>query len=77
MVLNPEFDSLESLDERIQQAVNVVSRLRQAKDAALEKVAKANAETARLMGEVKSLQAERKQVRGRIEKLVGQIDGIS
>jgi FtsZ-binding cell division protein ZapB len=72
-----ETDSLSSLEERIQQAVQLVIRLRQEKDTALEQAADANAQAARLAEEVKTLQAERKQVRSRIEKLLGQIDQLS
>ena len=43
----------------------------------LEEAAEAKAEAARLADEVKTLQAERKQVRSRIEKLLGQIDQLS
>lgn len=71
-----ESDSLSSLEERIQRAVQLVTRLRQEKDAALEEAAEAKAEVERLTGEVNALQAERKQVRGRIEKLLGQIDQL-
>jgi len=72
-----ETDSLSSLEERIQTAVQTVSRLRRERDAALEDAAEARAEAARLADEVKTLQAERKQVRTRIEKLLGQIDQLS
>lgn len=72
-----EIDSLGSLEQRIQQAVQLVARLRSERDAALDKVAGAKAEAARLSGEVQALQAERKQVRQRIEKLLGQIDQLS
>ena len=72
-----ETDSLSSLEQRIQQAVDLVVRLRREKDAALEEAAGAKAEAARLHDEVTSLQAERKQVRNRIEKLLGQIDQMS
>ena len=72
-----ESDSLGSLEERIQQTVQLVTRLRQERDAALEQTAEAKAEAARLTGEVKTLQAERKQVRARIERLLGQIDQLS
>ena len=71
-----ETDSLSSLEERIQRAVELVSRLRQEKEAALEEAAAARAEAARRAEEVRSLQAERKQVRARIEKLLGQIDQL-
>jgi chromosome segregation ATPase len=70
-------DSLSSLEDRIQKTVQLVGRLRQEKDAALQDAADAKAEVARLSDEVKNLQAERKQVRNRIEKLLGQIDQLS
>jgi len=72
-----EIDSLGSLEQRIQQAVQLVSRLRSERDAALHQVAGAKSEAARLSDEVQALQAERKQVRQRIEKLLGQIDQLS
>jgi FtsZ-binding cell division protein ZapB len=56
--------------------VELVSRLRQEKEAALEEAAGAKAEAGRLAEEVRSLQGERKQVRARIEKLLGQIDQL-
>ncbi len=71
-----ETDSLSSLEERIQRAVEMVTRLRREKEAAEEQAAEAKSEAARLAEEVKSLQAERKQVRTRIEKLLGQIDQL-
>jgi uncharacterized coiled-coil DUF342 family protein len=72
-----ENDSLSSLEERITVAVQLVARLRKEKQAALDEAAEAKAEAARLADEVKTLQAERKQVRSRIEKLLGQIDQLS
>ena len=72
-----ETDSLRSLELRIQQAVQLVARLRAEKDAALEQAAASRSEAARLAEEVRTLQAERKQVRQRIEKLLGQIDQLS
>ncbi len=72
-----ETDSLASLEERIQQAVQLVSKLRQERDAAVQQASDAQHEAARLSGELRSLQAERKQVRSRIEKLLGQIDQLS
>jgi FtsZ-binding cell division protein ZapB len=51
--------------------------LRKEKQAAVDEAAEAKAAAARLSEEVKSLQAERKQVRSRIEKLLGQIDQLS
>ena len=69
-------DSLSSLEERIQLAVQLVGRLRQEKEAALAQAAELKNEVERLTGEVQSLQADRKQVRTRIEKLLGQIDQL-
>ena len=76
-VVEQETDSLSSLELRIQQAVQLVARLRVEKDAALEQAAASRSEAARLAEEVRTLQAERKQVRQRIEKLLGQIDKLS
>jgi len=72
-----EADSLSSLEQRIQQAVQLVARLRAEKEAALDQAGEAKAEAARLAEEVRTLQTERKQVRQRIEKLLGQIDQLS
>jgi len=73
----PEFDTLSNLEERVQLAIQLVTRLRQERDAAINEASAAKAEAERLAGEVKSLQTERKQVRTRIEKLLGQIDQLS
>jgi chromosome segregation ATPase len=70
-------DSLSSLEERITLAVQLMARLRKEKQAALEEAAEAKAEAARLADEIKTLHSERKQVRNRIEKLLGQIDQLS
>jgi FtsZ-binding cell division protein ZapB len=72
-----ENDSLSSLEDRIQRAVQLVSRLRQEKEAAVAEATEARRAAALLAEEVKTLQAERKQVRSRIEKLLGQIDQLS
>jgi FtsZ-binding cell division protein ZapB len=71
-----ETDSLSSLEDRIQQAVTLVARLRRERDGALEDAAASKAEAERLSSEVQTLQSERKQVRARIEKLLGQIDQL-
>ncbi|MGO9230970.1 MAG: cell division protein ZapB [Bryobacteraceae bacterium] len=77
MTLNHQPDALTSLEDRIQDAVQLVVRLRQEKDAALALAADAQAESGRLADELAALQAERKQVRSRIEKLLEQIDQLS
>ena len=71
-----ETDSLNSLEQRIQQAIQLVSRLRAEKDSAIEQAAQARAESARLAEDILALQEERKEVRQRIEKLLGQIDEL-
>lgn len=72
-----ESDSLSSLEERVQRAVQLVARLRQEKEAAVAEAAEARAEMERLSDQVRSLEAERKQVRGRIERLLEQIDELN
>ena len=72
-----ESDSLSSLEERIQRAIQLVARLRQEKEAAVAEAAEARADSQRMADELKSLQAERKQVRGRIERLLEQIDELN
>jgi len=71
-----ENDSLNSLEERVLRAVQLVASLRKERDAAVEEAAQSRAEIERLEAENQSLQTERKQVRTRIEKLLGQIDQL-
>jgi len=75
--IEQEAEPLSSLEDRIQHAIDLVARLRKEKQAAVEEASEAKAAAARLSEEVKLLQAERKQVRSRIEKLLGQIDQLS
>ena len=75
--IDQESDSLSSLEDRIQRAVQLVGRLRQEREAAVAEAAEAKRAAALMADEVKTLQAERKQVRSRIEKLLGQIDQLS
>ena len=77
MTATHQQDALASLEERIQQAIQMVGRLRQEKDAALAQAADSHAEAARMKDEITALQSERKQVRIRIEKLLEQIDQLS
>jgi FtsZ-binding cell division protein ZapB len=85
-----ELDSLANLEERIRRAVELVATLKAERDAALSDLAearvamaelaalkKAAADAERLRQEVDSLKVERKQVRVRIEKLLGQMDQLS
>lgn len=73
----PEADSLQSLEERILRAVDLVAQLRQERDAALKANEDLKVENTLLSEELESLQSERKQVRGRIEKLLGQLDQLA
>ena len=85
-----ELDSLANLEERIRRAVELVATLKAERDAALSDLAearvamaelaalkKAAADAERLRQEVDALKVERKQVRVRIEKLLGQMDQLS
>jgi predicted nucleic acid-binding Zn-ribbon protein len=62
-----EVDSLSRLEERIQKAAELVTRLRRERDAAL-------AQAAAVAKELETLRGERVQVRSRIEKLLGQME---
>jgi FtsZ-binding cell division protein ZapB len=78
-----ETDPLDHLEERIQKAVALVNRLRDEKDAAakvcdalrvdLEEAQNANTQ---LSAEIEAMREERKQVRTRLEKLLGHIDQL-
>jgi FtsZ-binding cell division protein ZapB len=85
-----ELDSLANLEERIRRAVELVASLKAERDAAVSELAearaalaelapakKAAAEAEQLREEIGGLRAERKQVRVRIEKLLGQMDLLS
>ncbi|MBC7927093.1 MAG: cell division protein ZapB [Bryobacteraceae bacterium] len=84
-------DALASLEERILRAVQLVTQLRQQKDAAqrladssvADKEAAESAlagmkvENARLVEEMEALRADRTKVKARIEKLLGQLDNLA
>lgn len=70
-------DALASLEERILKAAELVKRLRQERDAAVQECEKAVVERDAAVREIEALRAERKQVRSRIEKLLGQMDLLS
>jgi len=75
--LTEDADALQSLEERILRAVDLVSQLRKEKDAVVKANDDLKAENTRLSEELDTLQSERKQVRSRIEKLLGQMDNLS
>lgn len=88
LVREDDADSLASLEEQILRAVEMVSVLRQEKDAlarkleeaeadraaALQQAAEVGARADQVAREMESLRAERKQVRTRIEKLKDQLE---
>jgi FtsZ-binding cell division protein ZapB len=83
MQQQPEADTLATLEERIQRAVALVNRLRQEKDTAVRELAETRSslsqsqeENARLGGELDALREERRQVRERVERLLGHIDQL-
>ena len=83
-----ELDALASLEERINRAAETVAHLRQEKetiaqqleaavlerDAARKEAALAQTQALKAAQELEDLRSERKQVRTRIEKLLGQMD---
>ena len=79
----PEVDTLAHIEDRIRKAVELVTRLRQEKDAALKELAETQAAweeaqgtNQKLVDELEMLQTERKQVRNRLERLLGHIDEL-
>jgi septal ring factor EnvC (AmiA/AmiB activator) len=90
-IRDDDAEFLASLEERILRAVELVGQLRKENEVLENKLesaaethksleadlADARRESARLAKELDSMQAERKQVRTRIEKLLGQMDLLS
>jgi FtsZ-binding cell division protein ZapB len=72
-----ELDSLGHLEERITRTVELVTSLRVDKSALESQLASAIAERDALRHELDDLRSERKHVRTRIEKLLGQMDLLS
>ena len=72
-----ELDSLGVLEERITRAVELVTSLRGEKSALESQLASAIAERDSVRQELDDLRSERKQVKSRIEKLLGQMDLLS
>ena len=76
-------DDFAALEERVRRAVEVIKRERLARAAAEERALKAEAELAasnpqaeQLKDEVRTLRAERDQVRQRVERLLAQLDAL-
>ena len=81
LLQDQEVEPLARLEERIRQAAELVARLRREKEAAVAELesaqreaAEARALAAKLSREMDGLRGERTEVRGRIEKLLGQMD---
>jgi FtsZ-binding cell division protein ZapB len=81
--MEAEQDVFAKLEQRIQQAAELVSRLRKEKeaaladrDAALKEAAEARGLALRLSQELELLRAQRNEVRSRVEKLIAQIDSM-
>ena len=79
-----EVDALARLEQRIEQAAELVARLRREKDAAIvdretavREAAEAKALASRLALDLETLRGERGEIRSRIEKLIGQMDLLS
>jgi FtsZ-binding cell division protein ZapB len=69
-----ELDALGSLEERIRGAVELVASLRSQNRDLEAQLSSALAERDTVRQELDDLRSERKQVRTRIEKLLGQLD---
>jgi len=76
-------DDFSALEERVVRAVELVKRERQARAAAEERAAHAEAQLSeqspvvdQLKQEIRSLRAERDQVRQRVERLLAQLDAL-
>jgi FtsZ-binding cell division protein ZapB len=81
LLRDQEVEPLARLEERIRQAAELVARLRREKEAAvaeletaLRAAAEARALASKLSQEMEAFRGERTEVRGRIEKLLGQMD---
>ena len=72
-----ELDALDSLEERITRAVELVTSLRKENADLGAQLSLAIAERDSVRQELEELRSERKQVRARIEKLLGQVDLLS
>ena len=72
-----EMDSLASLEDRITRAVELVANLRAEKTDLEAQLRSALEDRDSYRQELDELRSERKQVRSRIEKLLGQMDLLS
>jgi FtsZ-binding cell division protein ZapB len=77
IVQERSIDSLASLEERITRAVQVITELRAQNASLTKRVAGLEEEVKRQANELEEVRGERKEVRTRIEKLLGQLDLLS
>ncbi len=76
LLQDQDVDSLGTLEDRIRQAIELVGRLRRERDGAVREAEAARQQAALMSEELESLRKERQQVRGRIERLLNQIDSL-
>jgi len=90
VALSVSADDFAALEERVLRAVSLVKQERQARAAAEASASQAEARAAkaeaemhdqaplmeRLQAEIRSLKAERDHVKGRVERLLGQLDAL-
>ena len=81
--LTVSLDDFSALEERVQRAVELVKRERQARAAAEERAIEAESQVRmqsplveQLQNEVNGLRAERDQVRQRVERLLKELDAL-
>jgi predicted nucleic acid-binding Zn-ribbon protein len=86
-----DIDSLQGLEERILKAVGLIQKLREENLSLREQLQESEAATRKAVADLESIQsassnaekevellrAERKQVKNRIEKLLGQMDRLA
>lgn len=83
-ITEPQLDALASLEERIAKTASAMAQLRKERDAARDEAELLRMErdelqekVAKMESDREAIQTERKAVRARIEKLLGQMDLIS
>ncbi len=72
-----DIDALADLEERVLKAVSVVAQLKEENAALRKKLAAAMDSRTEASEELEALRTERKQVKARIEKLLGQMEQLS
>ncbi len=70
-------EQLQSLEERIVNAIKLLAQARQARQEAESEALRLRSELAARDSELATLRREREEVRRRVEKLLGQIDALT